>query len=130
MATSHFQIPQAAQTSSSSSGPCPQEVPFQCSAAVILVFLQEMVDKGRLHHHSSACHFGFEGKAVGQHPLVLHCRRGAQHKLLVSKSLAPSWDLTTGLDALLAPPFEPLEQVDLIMVALKTALLLFLASVK
>ncbi len=52
--------------------------------------------------------------------------RGARRKLPVSKP----WDLPTGLDALSVQPFEPLEKVDLKMVALKKALLLSLASTK
>ena len=48
----------------------------------------------------------------------------------VSKQLARSWDLAAVLDALSHPPFEPLDQVDLKVLSLKTALLLALASAK
>ncbi|XP_049432685.1 uncharacterized protein LOC125889068 [Epinephelus fuscoguttatus] len=114
-----------------------QEIPFQCSVVVILAFLQDMVDK-RMAFSTikvylaaiSACHIGFGGKTVGQHPLVCRFMKGARRKLPVSKPLAPSWDLPMVLDALSAPPFEPLDQVDLKMVALKTVLLLSLASAK
>lgn len=105
--------------------------------AVILSCLQDMVDKGKAFSTIkvylaaiSACHIGFEGRAVGQHPLVCRFMKGTRHKLPVSKPLLPTWDLATVLDALSTPPFEPLEQVDLKMVALKTALLLSLASAK
>lgn len=50
-----------------------QEVPFHCFQC----FLQDMVDTGKSFSISkmysaavSACHIGFGGKAVGQHPLV------------------------------------------------------------
>ncbi len=46
------------------------------------------------------------------------------------KQVSPSWDLSTILDALSQPPFEPLDCVDLKMLSLKTALLLVLASGK
>ncbi|XP_029975786.1 uncharacterized protein LOC115408980 [Salarias fasciatus] len=113
------------------------QVPFQCSVTGILSFLQDMVDKGRAFSTIkvylaaiSACHIGFEGKTVGQHPLICRFMRGARRKLPVCRSLAPSWDLPLVLNALSDSPFEPLEQVDLKFVALKTALLLCLASAK
>jgi len=106
-----------------------QDVPFQCSLGVILAFLQSLIDKGKAFSTIkvylaaiSACHIGFEGKTVGQHPLVCRFMRGARRKLPVSRPIAPSWDLPLVLDALTTTPFEPLDQVDLKVVALKTAL--------
>lgn len=92
---------------------------------MILGFLKDVVDKGKAFSiikvylaAISACHIGFEVKATGQHPLVFRFTRGAHHRLAVPEPLAPSWDLLTVLDALLATPFEPLEQVELKMLTL------------
>lgn len=96
-----------------------------------------MVDKGKAFSTIkmylaaiSACHIRFEGKAAGQHPFVCSFIRGACHRLPVSKPLTQSCELPTVLDAFFAPAFKPLEQVELKMVTLKTALLLALASAK
>lgn len=56
--------------------------------------------------------------------------KGARRKLPTSRPLAPSWDLPTVLAALSCCPFEPLEQVELKFLSLKTALLIALASAK
>ena len=114
-----------------------QAVPFQCSVAVVLSFLQNLIEKGKAFSTIkvylaavSAYHVGFDGKTIGQHPLVCQFMKGARRKLPTPRALAPSWDLPTVLDALACPPFEPLEQVELKMLSLKTALLLALASAK
>lgn len=44
--------------------------------------------------------------------------------------MTPSWDLPTVLKAFSQAPFETLEQVDMNMVSLKTALLMALTSAK
>lgn len=56
--------------------------------------------------------------------------RGACHKILVPKPLAPSWDLPIVLDTPSVSSFEPLDQLDLKMVTIKTVLLLGLTSAK
>ena len=106
-------------------------------SALILSFLQDLIDKGKAFSTIkvylaaiSACHTGFEGKSVGQHPLVCQFMKGARRKLPTARALAPSWDLPLVLDALSCPPFKPLEQAELKMLSLKTALLLALASAK
>lgn len=49
---------------------------FQCSLAVIMTFLQDMVDKGKasstinVYVAAISCHIGFDGKAVVQHSLI------------------------------------------------------------
>ncbi|XP_049341328.1 uncharacterized protein LOC125805033 [Astyanax mexicanus] len=113
------------------------ETPFQCSVGIILSFLQDLIDKGRSFSTVkvylaaiASCHVGFEGKTVGQHPLVCRFMKGARRLLPVSKPLSPSWDLSLVLEALSAAPFEPLDQVDFKILSFKTALLLALASAK
>lgn len=61
----------------------------------------------------AGCHVDFEGKAMGQHPLFSHFRRGARHKLPVFKPLTLSLDLPIVADAVLAQLLEPLDLVDL-----------------
>ncbi|XP_043992826.1 uncharacterized protein LOC122842750 [Gambusia affinis] len=114
-----------------------QEIPIQCTVVTILTFLQDLLDKGKAFSTIkvylaaiSACHVGFGGKTVGQHPLVCQFMKGVRRRLPVSKPLAPSWDLPLVLEALMDAPFEPLGQVDLRFVTLKTALLLALTSAK
>ena len=104
---------------------------------VILTFLQDLLDKGRAFSTVkvylaaiSACHIGFGDKSAGQHPIVCRFMKGARRLRPVLRSLAAPWDLSTVLDALSRPPFEPLQQVELKTLSFKTALLLALASTK
>lgn len=110
---------------------------FQSPVAVILTFLQGLLDKGLAFSTVkvylvaiSACHLGFGGKTAGQHPLICQFMKGARRLRPVSRNLAVPWDLSVVLDALSHPPFEPLQQVELKMLSFKTALLLALASAK
>lgn len=75
-----------------------------------------------------ACHMGFDDHIVGQQPLVCRFMKGVQRKLPSVRSLAPSWDLPTVLEAISQAPFEPLEQVDMKMVSLKMAWVIALTS--
>ncbi len=113
------------------------EIPFQCSVAVVLSFLQDLIDQGKAFSTIkvflaaiSACHIGFDNKTVGQHPLVCRFKKGAHRVLPVSKPLFPKWDLGLVLDALSMSPFEPLDKVDFKILSFKTALLLALALAK
>ncbi|XP_056116182.1 uncharacterized protein LOC130092366 [Rhinichthys klamathensis goyatoka] len=113
------------------------EIPFQCSVAVVLSFLQDLIDQGKAFSTIkvylaaiSACHIGFDNKTVGQYPLVCRFMKGARRALPVSKPLSPSWDLALVLEALSMSPFEPLDEIDLKILSFKTALLLALASAK
>lgn len=112
-------------------------IPFQCSVALVLCFLQDMLEADRAFSTIkvyvaaiSACHIGFGGKPVGQHPLVCRFMKGARRLRPVVRSVVPTWDLEVVLDALSKSPFEPLESVDLKILSLKTVLLLALASAK
>lgn len=112
-------------------------VSFQCPVGAILSFLQDLIDKHKAFSTIkvylaaiAACHVGFDGKTAGQHPLVCRFMKGARRLLPVSKPLTPPWDLAVVLDGLASPPFEPLGEVDLKHLSLKTVLLLALASAK
>ncbi|XP_039529209.1 uncharacterized protein LOC120480253 [Pimephales promelas] len=110
---------------------------YQCSVPDILCFLQDLMDKGRSFSTIkvylaaiSACHVGFEGSTVGQHPLIRRFMKGARRSLPVVRRTVPEWDLSMVLEALSQHPFEPLDSISLKLLSLKTALLLALASAK
>ncbi|XP_029968087.1 uncharacterized protein LOC115403361 [Salarias fasciatus] len=112
-------------------------ISFQCTVGVILPFLQDLIDKRKAFSTIkvylaaiAACHVGFGGKTVSQHPLVCRFMKGARRLLPVCRPLAPPWDLAVVLNGLSRAPFEPLEEVSLKHLSLKTALLLALASAK
>ncbi len=108
------------------------ENPSTSELAVVLSFLQELLDKG--HSHSTlkvfvaaiaAFHAPIAGQSVGRDNSVVRFLKGARRLNTV-----PTWDLPTVLRAFKGPPFEPLQSTDLRSLSLKTALLLALASVK
>lgn len=112
-------------------------LPYQCPISGILTFLQELLEEGRSHStlkvylaSISACHEGINGAAPSAHPLAVRFLKGARRLRPVVKSIVPSWDLITVLEAMCEHPFEPLESADLRMLSYKTALLLALASAK
>lgn len=77
-----------------------------------------------------ACHVGFDGTTVGQHPLIRRFMKGAHRSLPVSRKSVLEWDLSMVLEALSQQPFEPLGNISFKLLSFKTALLLDLASVK
>ena len=112
-------------------------VSFQASVAEVLEFLQSRIHLGRSFSTVkvylaaiSACHIGFDGKTMGQQPLVQRFMKGAMRTQKVSRTLLPSWDLALVLDALCSPPFEPLSSVELKFLCLKTVLLVALTTSK
>ncbi|XP_029958238.1 uncharacterized protein LOC115396492 [Salarias fasciatus] len=109
----------------------------QSPVPAILTFLQELLDNGlafstvKVYFAAiSACHVGFGDKTAGQHPLICQFMKAARRLRPVSRSLTAPWNLSLVLEAVSRTPFEPLQQVDLRMLSLKTALLLALASAK
>ena len=112
--------------------------PFRATVSEVLLFLQELLEKGRAFSTIkvylaaiSACHMGLaDGRTVGQHPLVCKFMKGARRERPVVQSLVPPWDLALVLDSLSRPPFEPLEEVSMKILSLKTALLLALSTSK
>ncbi len=110
---------------------------FPCHISLILSFLQELLDKG--HSRSmlkvylaaiSASHAPIVGQSVGRSNLVVCFLKGSIRLKPPLPFTIPTWDLPTVLRALKSPPCEPLQNVDLRSLSLKTALLLALASVK
>ncbi len=113
------------------------ENPSTSELAVVLSFLQELLDKGRSHSTLkvfvaaiAAFHAPIAGQSVGRDNSVVRFLKGARRLNPPRTLTVPTWDLPTVLRALKGPPFEPLQSTDLRSLSLKTALLLALASVK
>ncbi|KAI7790836.1 hypothetical protein IRJ41_002448 [Triplophysa rosa] len=112
-------------------------ISYQCSVADILCFLQDLIDKGRSFSTIkvylaaiAACHVGFDGTSVGQHPLLRRFMKGARRFLPTPAKTVPEWDLSMVLESLSRRPFEPLGDISLKHLSFKTALLLALTSAK
>ncbi len=113
------------------------ENPSTSELAVVLSFLQELLDKGRSHSTLkvfvaaiAAFHAPIAGQSVGRDNSVVRFLKGARRLNPPRPLTVPTWDLPTVLRALKGPPFEPLQSTNLRSLSLKTALLLALASVK
>ncbi len=113
------------------------ENPSTSELAVVLSFLQELLDKGRSHSTLkvfvaaiAAFHAPIAGQSVGRDNSVVRFLKGARRLNPPRPLTVPTWDLPTVLRALKGPAFEPLQSTDLRSLSLKTALLLALASVK
>ncbi len=113
------------------------ENPSTSELAVVLSFLQELLDKGRSHSTLkvfvaaiAAFYAPIAGQSVGRDNSVVRFLKGARRLNPPWPLTVPTWDLPTVLRALKGPPFEPLQSANLRSLSLKTALLLALASVK
>ncbi len=112
------------------------KTPLPSELAVVLSFLQELLDKGRSHSTLkvfvaaiAAFHAPIAGQSVGRDNSVVRFLKGARRLNPPRPLTVPTWDLPTVLRALKGPPFEPLQSTNLRSLSLKTALLLALASV-
>lgn len=111
--------------------------PVTCPVALVLDFLQSLLDAGRaastLRGYTAAIstfHDTLGGLSVGKHPIVSQFLKGA-NRLRPGRSLrAPSWDLPLVLRSLATAPYEPLEQSDFKFLSHKTAFLLAICSAK
>ena len=113
------------------------EDPVRCSVPMILEFLQHLLGRGRSPSTLkvylgaiSCCHVKVDGGTVGSHSLVSDFMRGAWRLHPPKSPRPPPWDLNLVLDALCAPPFEPVARAELKWVSCKTAFLLAIASAK
>ena len=111
--------------------------PTSCPLPCVLTFLQLLVDRNlalsTIKTYAAAissCHEGYGERSVFAHPLVKRFLKGVRRQRPVARPLAPQWDLLLVLRALGEPPFEPLSQISLKFLSLKTALLLALTSAK
>ena len=110
---------------------------FQAPIGEVLRFLQDRVDAGLTFStvkvwlaSITACHIGYDGVRVSEHPWVPPFMKGVKRLRARSKGLFPSWDLPVVLEGLCKPPFEPLESADLKFLTLKTVLLVALTTTK
>ncbi len=113
------------------------ENPSTSELAVVLSFLQELLDKGRSHSTLrvfvaaiAAFHAPIAVQSVGRDNSVVRFLKGDKRLNPPRPLTVPTWDLPTVLRALKGLPFEPLQSTNLRSLSLKTALLLALASVK
>ncbi|KAK0139592.1 hypothetical protein N1851_023527 [Merluccius polli] len=111
--------------------------PVRCPVAIVLEFLQSLLDSGRSHSTLrvyvaaiSSRHEGVDGATVGCRRLVSLFLRGALRLRPPRTLRAPAWDLPLVLEAMSLPPFEPLTQVGLKWLSMKVAFLLAITSAK
>ena len=111
--------------------------PCRCSINRILGYLQTLVAH-RLAYQTIKCyasaisayHAGIDGVKVFAVPLLRQFLEGVKRVRPVVINRTPPWELSVVLKALSGPPFEPLTQVSLRFLSIKTALLLALVSTK
>ncbi|KAL0149630.1 hypothetical protein M9458_055157 [Cirrhinus mrigala] len=114
-----------------------QQDPANCPVGTVLEFLQARFST-RLAHSTlkvyvaaiSAYHAPLGGMPVGKDPLVVRFLRGVLRLRPPTRPLVPTWDLAVVLEALCRPPFEPIEEIPVRFLTIKTALLLALTSLK
>ncbi|KAK0152737.1 hypothetical protein N1851_005729 [Merluccius polli] len=112
-------------------------VPASCPLPVVLAFLQSRLDAGlaastiKVYVAAiSAQHNRVDGVTVGSHTLVTRFLKGAQRLRPPLRNPVPRWDLPLVLGALSRPPFEPLQDLGLDVLSMKTAFLLAIASAR
>jgi hypothetical protein len=114
--------------------------PFTASVPNILNYFQSLFDRGLIyntvkarstciarHHHDFRDKIGTD-QSLLKLPIVTSFFRGALVEHPPVKDLAPAWDLPTVLIALSKPPFEPIEDISLKHLTIKTAFLVAMAS--
>ncbi|KAL0173154.1 hypothetical protein M9458_033465, partial [Cirrhinus mrigala] len=111
--------------------------PVNCPVGTVLEFLQARFSTGLSHSTLkvyvaaiSAYHAPLGGLSVGKDPLVVRFLRGVLRLRPPTRPHVPVWDLAVVLEALCRPPFEPIEEIPVRFLTIKTALLLALTSLK
>ncbi|KAK7895505.1 hypothetical protein WMY93_020830 [Mugilogobius chulae] len=111
--------------------------PECCPVSSILSFLQGLLNNRRspstlkVYVAAISCwHKGFDGVSLGRHKSISLFLKGARRLHPPQRHVAPTWDLSLVLDALQSPPFEPLPDVDIKWLSMKTAFLLAMASAR
>lgn len=111
--------------------------PIRCPVPAILLFLQDLLDKGRspstlkVYLAAISCwHIDVDGATVGRNKMVSLFLRGARRLHPPRRHVVPLWDLDVVLTALRSAPFEPLSEVGLKWLSMKTAFLLAMVSAK
>lgn len=111
--------------------------PKHSSVLAILTFLQELLTQGhspptlKVYVAAISCvHAGLDGGTVGCNKHIRLFLRGAQRFHPPRRLVAPTWDFSLVLEVLKSAPFEPLTEVNLKWLSMKTAFLLAMASAK
>ncbi|KAL0147122.1 hypothetical protein M9458_057646, partial [Cirrhinus mrigala] len=114
-----------------------QQDPANCPVGTVLEFLQAHFSTGLSHSTLkvyvaaiSAYHAPLAGMPVGKDPPVVRFLRGVLRLRPPTRPHIPTWDLAVVLEALCRPPFEPIEEIPVRFLTIKTALLLALTSLK
>lgn len=103
----------------------------------VLGYLQSLLNRGlecnSIGVHRSAIskyHVPVEGDPVGEHAQIVTFMKGAFILNPYKKVLVPAWDLMVVLEVLKRPPFEPLSEISIKMLTLKTVFLLEITSAR
>ena len=111
--------------------------PQTCAVVIVLRFLQFLFQRERAHSTLkvyvaaiSAGRGALGVASVGRDPRVAQFLKGARRLRPPRGLRAPPWDLRLVLGSLVGAPYEPLDQVDLKFLALKTLFLLAVCSAK
>ena len=111
--------------------------PQTCATAIVLRFLQFLLQRERAHSTLkvyvaaiSAGRGAMGAASIGRDPLVAQFLKGARRLRPPRELRAPPWDLCLVLRSLTQAPYEPLGQADLKHLSLKTLFLLAVCSVR
>ena len=111
--------------------------PWRAPVGTVLSFLHSILEQGRcfstlkgLVAAISACQEGLVQVSVGQHRLVKDFLKAAKRRSATARPLVPSWELAVVLDALSRPPFEPLGELSLKLLSIKTLFLVAITTAK
>ncbi|KAL0148139.1 hypothetical protein M9458_056541 [Cirrhinus mrigala] len=114
-----------------------QQDPANCPVGTVLEFLQARFSTGLAHSTLKvyvapilAYHAPLGGMPVGKDPLVVRFLRSVLRLRPPTRPHFPTWDLAVVLEALCRPPFEPIKEIPVRFLTIKTALLLALTSLK
>ncbi len=101
------------------------EDPFNCPIPIILEYLQERFDCGRMPSTLkmyvaaiAAFHVHVDNRPIGRNDLIIQFLKGARR---LHPSTLPTWDLALVLDALMGPLFELMHSANLRALSLKLA---------
>ncbi len=111
--------------------------PVECSIGSVLEFLQERFASGlsastlNVYMAAIAAHHSHVGdQSIGKKQLATRFLRGIRRLRPPVCPRMPTWDLAVVLEALSKAPFEPLEEVSLRFLTVKTVFLLAISSLK